>query len=101
MPGAGPGPGGSPDLGTNTIPPFPDTLLQISISLVARTDRDVEGIATAATPQLIDPAIPNNNTIGNHPSVPLPSATDPALQGARIYRYTTFLVDFRNLGVGR
>ena len=78
-----------------------DGLLQISISLVARTDRDVEGIATAATPQLIDPVIPNNNTFGDHPSVRLPSATDPALQGSRIYRYTTFLVDFRNLGVGR
>jgi len=76
-------------------------LLQISISLVARTERDVEGIATAATPQLIDPAIPNNNTVGDHPSVSLPSATDPALQGSRIYRYTTFQVDLRNLGVGR
>jgi len=93
--------GGSPDLGTNTIPPFPDTLLQISISLVARTDRDVEGIATAATPQLIDPEIPDNNSFGDHPSVPLPSPTDPALQGSRVYRYTTFLVDLRNLGVGR
>ena len=75
--------------------------IEISISLVARTDRDVEGIATAATPQLIDPAIPDNNTVGDHPSVPLPSATDPALQGSRIYRYTTFQVDLRNLGVGR
>jgi len=75
--------------------------IEVSISLVARTDRDVEGIATSATPQLIDPAIPDNNTVGDHPSVPLPSATDPALQGSRIYRYTTFQVDFRNLGVGR
>jgi len=94
---------GTQDTMTGAASPLisPDGLLQMSISLVVRTDRDVEGIATAATPQLIDPAIPNNNTIGNHPSVPLPSATDPALQGARIYRYTTFLVDFRNLGVGR
>jgi prepilin-type N-terminal cleavage/methylation domain-containing protein len=78
-----------------------DGLLQMSISLVARTDRDVEGIATAATPDLIDPAIPNNNTLGNHASVALPSATDPALGGSRIYRFTTFVVDLRNLGVGR
>jgi hypothetical protein len=78
-----------------------DGLLQMSISLVARTDRAVEGIATAATPQLIDPVIPNNNTIGNHASVPLPAAADPALGGAHIYRYTTFTVDLRNLGVGR
>jgi prepilin-type N-terminal cleavage/methylation domain-containing protein len=78
-----------------------DGLLQMSISLVARTDRNVEGIATAATPQLIDPAIPNNNSFGNHASVALPSATDPALMGSRIYRFTTFVVDLRNLGVGR
>jgi prepilin-type N-terminal cleavage/methylation domain-containing protein len=75
-------------------------LLQISISLVARTDRDVEGVATAATPQLVDPAIPDNNTIGDHPSVALPWAADPTLPG-RIYRSTTFQVDFRNLGAGR
>jgi len=82
-------------------PPLMNSLLHISISLVARTDRDVEGIATAATPQLIVPANPNNNTIGNHASVALPSATDPALGGSRIYRFTTFTVDLRNLGVGR
>lgn len=74
--------------------------IQMSISLVARTDRDVEGIATAATPQLIDPAIPDNNMIGDHPSEALPWASDPTLPG-RVYRYTTFQVDFRNLGVGR
>jgi prepilin-type N-terminal cleavage/methylation domain-containing protein len=78
-----------------------DGFLQMSISLVARTDRDVEGISTAATPALIDAARPNNNSLGNHPSVTLPAAGDPALQGSRIYRYTTFVVDLRNLGVGR
>jgi prepilin-type N-terminal cleavage/methylation domain-containing protein len=74
--------------------------IEISVSLVARTDRDVEGVATAATPQLIDPAIPDNNTIGDHPSQVLPWAVDPSLPG-RVYRYTTFQIDFRNLGVGR
>jgi prepilin-type N-terminal cleavage/methylation domain-containing protein len=87
-------------LATPTQTP-PDGLLQISISLVARTDRDVEGIATAATPPLIDPLNPNDNLLGDHASVALPSATDLALMGSRIYRYTTFQVDFRNLGVGR
>ena len=28
------------------------------------------------------------------------TTTDPALQGAQIYRYITFSVDFRNMGVG-
>lgn len=70
-------------------------LLQGSISLVARTDRHAEGIATPKTPDLIDPAHPDNNPIGNHPEEMLPAGD------ARIYRYTTFQIDFRNLGVGQ
>jgi prepilin-type N-terminal cleavage/methylation domain-containing protein len=74
--------------------------LEVSISLVARTDRDVEGIATQETPDLIVPGNPDNNPIGDHPKVTLPWAIDPTLPG-RIYRSTTFQVDLRNLGVGR
>jgi prepilin-type N-terminal cleavage/methylation domain-containing protein len=94
--------GGMQDTITGPASPLTSSasLLQVSISLVARTDRDVEGIATAATPQLIDPAIPDNNQIGDHPSVVLPWTIDPSIPG-RIYRYTTFQVDLRNLGVGR
>jgi len=73
--------------------------IQMTISLVARTDRDVEGITTASTPTLTTGNVHYNN-LGDRPSVTLPSATDPALQGSRIYRYTTFRVDLRNLGVG-
>lgn len=75
--------------------------VQMSISLVARTDRDIEGISTAATPQLVDPARIANNSLGDRASVALPSATDESLKGSRIYRYTTFQVDLRNIGVGR
>jgi prepilin-type N-terminal cleavage/methylation domain-containing protein len=76
--------------------------LQMTISLVARTDRPIEGISTPATPTLINTAMPlANNNIGDKASVTLPSATDPALQGLNIYRYITFQVDLRNLGVGR
>ena len=82
-----------------------DGLLQISISLVARTDRDVEGVSSPTTPPLIDPLNVANNMIGDRAAIALPAQppwlADPALQGARIYRYTTFQVDFRNLGVGR
>jgi hypothetical protein len=74
--------------------------LQMVITLVARTDRDVDGVGTAATPQLIDPANPDHNMIGDRPSVPLPSV-DPMLQGNRVYRYETFQIDLRNTGVGR
>ncbi|HET7504239.1 MAG TPA: prepilin-type N-terminal cleavage/methylation domain-containing protein [Kofleriaceae bacterium] len=74
--------------------------VQMTISLVARTDRDVEGISSQRTPELSAPGNPNHNSLGDRASVPLPS-TEPALLGSRIYRVTTFQVDFRNLGVGR
>jgi prepilin-type N-terminal cleavage/methylation domain-containing protein len=79
--------------------------IEATISLVARTDRDVEGVASLSTPALVVVPIAGggsaNNTLGDHDPVTLPSGTDPALQGSRIYRYITFQVDFRNLGVGR
>ena len=74
--------------------------IQISISLVARTERDVEGIASASTPNLTVDNNPDNNTLGDRAAIALPSEL-PALSGHRILRYTTFQVDLRNLGVGR
>ena len=57
-------------------------------------------LALSADDSLLLVANPDNNTIGNRPSVDLTTTTDPALQGAQIYRYITFSVDFRNMGVG-
>lgn len=68
-------------------------ILQLGVSLVARTDRDIEGITTAATPALIDATRTNYNQIGDRPS--------EAVTVNRIYRYTTFQLDLRNMGVGR
>ena len=85
------------------VPPAtepPKIPIQISISLVARTERDVEGVASSSTPSLTVPGNEENNTIGDRAAIALPSAL-PALAGNRIYRYTTFQVDLRNLGVGR
>jgi hypothetical protein len=97
--------GAAQNVHTGTDGSVPVTFpLQISISLVARTDRDIEGVTTTATPPLLDPTTPtnlDNNTVGNRPSIALPSATDLTLQGSRIYRYITFQVDFRNIGVGK
>jgi prepilin-type N-terminal cleavage/methylation domain-containing protein len=93
----------TPQTGTDGTTPV-NAPLQMTISLVARTDRDVEGITTAATPALLDqvtPANTENNTVGNHPAATLAGTTDLWLQGSRIYRYITFSVDFRNIGVGR
>jgi prepilin-type N-terminal cleavage/methylation domain-containing protein len=88
------------DQETRTAPGAGQTPLQVSISLVARTERDVEGIATAATPTLTSSANPSNNTLGDRAAVALPSSL-PELSGNRIFRYTTFQVDLRNIGVGR
>lgn len=90
----------------------PSTLLQMTISLLAHTDRNIEGITTRATPSFIapdpsnptGPAIVDNNQLGDRPSTVLPTAPpwpDPLLPGSVIYRYTTFQVDFRNLGIGQ
>ena len=82
----------------------PEGFLQMSISLVARTDREVEGVGTPATPDLTGDD-PDHNPVGDHPSTVLPWAVpplpgDPPIPGF-IYRHTTVRVDFRNLGVGR
>ncbi|HMG55293.1 MAG TPA: prepilin-type N-terminal cleavage/methylation domain-containing protein [Kofleriaceae bacterium] len=96
---------------SSTIPaPAGTTLLAMTISLVAHTDRNIEGIATAATPNLIglnpqnpaNPPIIDNNQLGDRPSTALPAVpADPLLPGSMIYRYATFQVDFRNLGIGQ
>ncbi len=68
--------------------------IKVSVSLVARTTADVIGGATTElTPALIDPAHPLYNEVGNRAAV--------AATANRIYRYTTFKVDVRNLGTGR
>ncbi len=77
------------------IPP-----IGMAISIVARTDKDVEGISTVNSPSLKGTILNNNNT-GDRASFALPSGTDPLYQGKRIYRYITFGVDLRNVGVGR
>jgi prepilin-type N-terminal cleavage/methylation domain-containing protein len=88
------------------VRPSGTALLGMSISLIAHTDRNVEGIATPATPDLIGPPPPApvnaaNNSLGDRPGTALPAQpADPLLPGQRIYRWITFQVGFRNLGVG-
>lgn len=75
--------------------------LMMSITLVARTTTNVEGVSSLSTPLLTDPGNTANNDLGDRDAVTLPSATDPALAGRHLYRHTTFAVDLRNMGVGR
>jgi len=94
---------GQQDTWTSDIAPTGNFIapLMLSISLVARTTGDVEGITSAATPRLTEAGNTDNNSLGDRDAVSLASATDPALAGSRVFRYTTFAVDLRNLGVGR
>lgn len=87
--------------GQESLAAMPDLIfpIQVTISLVARTERDVEGIATASTPDLTVAGNADHNRIGDRAAIPLPSVL-PELAGHRIYRHTTFQIDLRNLGVG-
>ena len=75
--------------------------LVLSLSVVARTPTDVEGIATARTPQLTDPTNVNHNMLGDRDSIELATTSDPALTGRRVFRHVTTQIDLRNMGVGR
>lgn len=68
-------------------------ITRLSISLLARTDRTVDGVATAATPAFLEAGRVDYNPLGDRPSV----ALNPA---DRIYRYTTNRIDMRNTGAG-
>jgi prepilin-type N-terminal cleavage/methylation domain-containing protein len=86
---------------TALAPTFLKIPLQMSISVVARTAENVEGVFTASSPTLTVSGNTTSNTVGDRASFTLPSATDAAYQGFRVYRYITFGVDLRNMGVGR
>ncbi|MBK7540120.1 MAG: prepilin-type N-terminal cleavage/methylation domain-containing protein [Myxococcales bacterium] len=74
---------------------------QLTISLTARTDRDIDGIFSRFTPAFIDAGRPDNNDLGDHAAVDLQAGGLPvALQGNRIYRYSTNRIDLRNTGSG-
>lgn len=68
-------------------------LTRLSISLLARTDRTVDGVATAATPSFIQGSLTDYNQLGDRASVVLNPAD-------RVYRYTTNRIDMRNTGAG-
>jgi hypothetical protein len=79
--------------------------IELTLSLVVRTLRDVSGVVSARTPELVDVDEPDHNVIGDRVAVQLDGVDDAArpasLRGQRIYRWSTQRVDLRNLGVGR
>lgn len=80
-------------------------LNQVRVSLVVRTTRKIDTIATARTPALTDTARPNNNDVGNRAYVQLDGVADASrpeeLRGTHIYRYATVGSDLRNMAVTR
>lgn len=86
-------------------PPSGARLTDVSISIVARTFRQVSGVATRATPELADVANINHNQIGDSPSILLAGVPDASRliqhRGNHVYRWITERVAIRNpLGVG-
>jgi prepilin-type N-terminal cleavage/methylation domain-containing protein len=67
--------------------------LMMTMSLVARTTAKVEGVSTRNAPQLVDPQHVDHNLLGDRASF--------ALTDRHVYRYLTFQVDLRNMGIGR
>jgi Tfp pilus assembly protein PilW len=79
---------------------FANTPLAVTVSVVARTAESVEGVSTANSPNLTDATNTDNNNVGDQASFSLPSATLDAYKGNHVYRYITFQVNLRNMGVG-
>ena len=79
-------------------------LLSVTFSFAVRTTQPVDGVPPEKTPELIVPARPFNNDLGDHEAFDLaatPDALRPEeLRGNHVYRSTTARVDMRNLGVG-
>lgn len=79
--------------------------IELTLSVVVRTTRAMQGVVSAQTPALIDSSNPDNNPVGDRDAVVLEGVADAARaeehQGNHVYRWTTFRLDLRNLGVGR
>ncbi len=74
------------------------TLTQLGVSMVARTQRRISGVATAAVPVLSGPIV-NHNPVGD--SGGPKDTTAPEYAGENVYRQTTLVVDTRNIGVAQ
>lgn len=94
------------DLLTAPGPLEPTALpFEVTVSVVVRTTRPMDGVVSATTPALTDPDNVEHNPVGDRAAVQLEGVADAArpeeLRGNHIYRWSTSRVDLRNLGVGR
>ena len=79
--------------------------IELTLSVVVRTHRTQQGVVSERTPRLTDPDAIDHNPVGDRDAIELAGVADADRaeehRGDHIYRWTSFRVDLRNLGVGR
>jgi len=77
-------------------------VVQVSVSVVAKSSKEIGGPTLTLSPSLLgSTTYPNNNSIGDHAGTALPvTDTTSPYYGDFIYRMYTSTVDLRNVGVG-
>jgi prepilin-type N-terminal cleavage/methylation domain-containing protein len=78
-------------------------LLTASVTLVAKTTKEVNGVLLAQTPDIMEPdAGATSNRVGDRAGTSLPvTDTSSMYHGDFVYRSYTSTVDLRNMGVGQ
>jgi hypothetical protein len=98
--------GDEQDALTAPTPAIPTSApIELTVSVVVRTHRSQQGVVSERTPRLMDPDNLDHNEVGDRDAVVLAGVADADRaeehRGNHIYRWTTFRLDLRNLGVGR
>jgi type II secretory pathway pseudopilin PulG len=76
--------------------------LEVSVTLVAKTTKEVSGPTVTKTADIFEAGKPlDNNRVGNHAGTNLPVASSSSpYYGSFVYRSYTATVDLRNVGIG-
>ena len=82
------------------VPPARPIPLQVRLSILAKTTSDVPGPTRSSIPPFLDPAMPTlYNDVGNRAAIALPvSDTSSPYYGNFLYRWSSVIIDLRNLG---
>ena len=82
----------------NALDPIANDLAATSVTLVAKTSKEVNGVVLIKTPDLFAAdAGPSNNRIGDRPGTPLPDSDNTSMYyGEFVYRSYTSTVNMRN-----
>lgn len=79
-------------------------LIELRVSVEARTQRGTRSVSTSRTANMSDEDVPAHNPVGDWPGVELAGVADDerpdGYTGDHLYRSAEALIDLRNLGVG-